>query len=983
MPIRVSWLWLVPFSLAVLASGCDCSGDVDPPDECTTDDQCEVDERCVDGRCQSRARDGMVPPGEDGGPPPEMCVDADSDGHSAIADDCSTGDDCDDANRMAAPGLPEACGDTVDNDCDGTVDEPDCDCRRGDRIVCYEGAVGTSGVGLCRSGVTLCIEPGMTGECRGQRVPADETCDGRDEDCDGTVDEGLRNACGECAAEPTELCGNELDDDCDGMTDEDCECDYRCMCAPGTSCECEPPTNQPCYEGPFGTGGRGVCAGGRRDCIPGPGGTGNVWGMCVGQVLPGAECAGGAANGADEDCDGLVDEGCADADGDGSPWPTDCDDADPAVSPGATETCNGVDDNCNGVSDEGVTNACGGCGAPASAETCDNGLDDDCNGMVDDGCMCTPGGTQPCYGGPEGTSGVGACAAGTQTCMGSTEFPMWGECGGAVLPLPEVCNGVDDDCDGTADERWAAGSNACGYCDPTEVCDGADQDCDGLVDEGVSNACGGCGPEPVETCNGIDDDCDGAVDEGVVNACGTCPPEPCFTETWGTPADCGYEGRTCDDVEEHPMYPGSVTLGQSTVDFDYIYIAVTARNEVAQLDTRTGVRNWQVPSHGRWPSRTAVAGDGSVWVGNRAYTGSNVADPAQSNVVHLRASDGGLICRAPVLNIARSVAIDRNGDVWAGSFNNGDLYHISGTMVDSSTSPPTCVVLNRINLASLGGTNIYGLAADPEGYVWTATSPTIRVDIATYAAMAVPNPTHYGVAGDGMGRMWFGGWRGSGDVHAVNRATGAITSTGVGSVTAVTVHPEGSIWGSSYGTNEIVGFNADGSLRCRGAIPSGTNPHGVAVDRMGRIWTPSRFGSGTVNVFDTACTHQATYTVDAGQELYSYSDMTGHLLRTFVSPEGTWGQIFDSGYALAYWTQVTYGSIEPPGTEIEITARTADTLAGLPTGVSCGPFVMSPVDLSGCPAGFQNHRFLEVTARLTASGLERPILQSVTASWAY
>jgi len=110
------------------------------------------------------------------------------------------------------------------------------------------------------------------------------------------------------------------------------------------------------------------------------------------------------------------------------------------------------------------------------------------------------------------------------------------------------------------------------------------------------------------------------------------------------------------------------------------------------------------------------------------------------------------------------VAIDRNGDVWAGSFNNGDLYHISGTMVDTTTSPPTCVVLNTINLASLGATNIYGVAADADGFVWTATSPTVRVDIASYATTAFPNPTHYGIAPDGMNRIWYGGWRGGGSI---------------------------------------------------------------------------------------------------------------------------------------------------------------------------------------------------------------------------
>ncbi len=971
LPLPALWAFVS------LSMACDCGSTPEVPTrQCESNADCASNERCIDRMCVPNTMDAGMP-NEDAGP--EMCEDNDRDGHQGRTDMCSEGTDCDDTLGSVNPDQAETCGDGIDNDCDGETDEPDCDCVTGDRILCYEGESATAGVGICRRGIAVCEGPGMVGECRGQVLPAEETCDGVDEDCDGQVDETLRNACGECGPEPMEMCGNGIDDNCDGMTDEGCDCDYRCECEVGTSCECEPPTNQPCYEGPFGTRGNGICQGGRRDCVEDVGG--ERWDACMGQVLPGTECEGTAANGQDDDCDGIVDEGCRDEDLDGSPFPMDCDDNDRDIHPGADEVCNGRDDNCNGVADEGVTNACGGCGEPMATDICGNGLDDDCDGMVDDGCSCTPGEMGTCYGGPDGTQGVGACLAGTSTCEGSSEFPAWGTCEGQVLPLPEICNGIDDDCDGEEDERYATGSNACGWCDPTEICDGEDQDCDGLVDEGVANACGECGPEPTEVCDGDDDDCDGVIDENVTNACGTCPPEPCFDEGWTDLSDCEREGRNCDDVEEHPDFPGSVTLGTSTTDFDYIYIAVTARNQVAQLDTRTGVKNWQVTSHGRYPSRTAVAEDGSVWVSNRAHTGSNPADVNQSNVVHLSATDGSLICRAPVLNVARSVAVDRNGDVWAGSFNNGDLFHISGTMVDSTTSPPTCVVLRTINT----GQNIYGLAADPDGFVWTAgPTNTIRVNIADYTTTNFTNPSYYGVAADGRNQMWFGGLGGSGPIHAINRTTGAILNTGATGVSGVTVHPDGNVYGSVYSGNQIVGVNGvTGAEICRRNIPGGSNPHGVAVDRTGRIWMPTRFGSGAVNVFDTACNLVATYVVDSGQELYSYSDMTGHLLRTFVSPEGNWTQIFDSGYADAYWSAISWVSMEPPGSDIEFTARTADTEAGLDAGVECGVFNSSPADLSGCPAGFHGHRYLRVEARLTRSGDAAPILQSVNATWAY
>ncbi len=160
-----------------------------------------------------------------------------------------------------------------------------------------------------------------------------------------------------------------------------------------------------------------------------------------------------------------------------------------SCSPGRSDANGAFSDGC-----EAVCTATG-------AETC-NGVDDDCNGFVDDGfapVACEgPGMAGFAFG------GASRCRRGTRPCGG-------GPCVGWVGPAAELCNGLDDDCDGTIDEDVPGTSQTCGAtlapCSPgmTACVGGA------LVCVGAS------GPQP-EVCNGVDDDCDGAPDDGA-----SCP----------------------------------------------------------------------------------------------------------------------------------------------------------------------------------------------------------------------------------------------------------------------------------------------------------------------------------------------------------------------------------------------------------------------------------------------------------------------------
>ncbi len=463
-------------------------------------------------------------------------LDADGDGHGdagTAIDSCEGGSsyvsdatDCDDTDAAVNPGATEVCNGT-DDDCDSLTDDDDPDIA--DQGTWYSDT-DEDGYGDAGAPVHACDQPANTvsddtdcDDSDGSAYPgAPEVCDGDDEDCDALADDDDPDL--------TDASTWYLDVDGDGYGNPSFPADA-----------CEAPSSY--------VANAEDCNDAQATAFPG-----------------GTE----TCDGLDNDCDAATDEGLtttwyADADSDGHGDPntsvedcaepsgytadnTDCDDTDPAVSPVATEVCNGVDDDCDGDTDGGAVDAStwhtdadgDGYGDPATAtEACEadstqvaDATDcDDTDASVHPGTVWYLDHDGDGYGDPSLTQA--ACEAPSGYVSDATDCD---DLSAAVSPsATELCNGIDDDCDGTTDPdssadaaTWYADTDGDGHGDPTATataCEAPSGHVD--VDTDCDDGDAAVNPDAPEVCNAIDDDCDGTADNGALGTDATCAANSC------------------------------------------------------------------------------------------------------------------------------------------------------------------------------------------------------------------------------------------------------------------------------------------------------------------------------------------------------------------------------------------------------------------------------------------------------------------------
>lgn len=563
------------------------------------------------------------------------------------------------------------------------------------------------------------------------------------------------------------------------------------------------------------------------------------------------------------------------------------------------------------------------------------------------GCPCLALSTTPCTSFPGAISGAGPCRAGTAFCYSG----HWSLCIGEVGPAVEICDAID-------------------------------QDCDGRTDEGTRSPCGGCDPM-----------CRGGV--------------------WGesdapfTPSDRLAITRLGELTLARQEHASATVWAANSADGTLSRIDAASATEVARYTTMLG------QAAGDEPSRVAVDWLDDVWVLNRAFDGQGTATKIATDTSRCIDRDGDgtirtstgpsdvvpddecILFTVPVggpLEIPRAIAIDGGGldgvgagNAWVGLFGGDAIVELDGA---------TGTTLRRIETPTFSP---YAAAIDPWGIVWMSSRDGFfarvnpRPTTPELEMIEVPLPCWliYSIAIDREGRIGLTGF--SCDTVAVyDPATGAIAHvTTLPSTRGAVFDPSGELWVAH--TGGLVTMYDVAPLRVRRTVDlraGGASPIetvGLGSDTIGHVWAVSEHGGTSdlgvatrVDVADGAVSAQTTI----GGAPHTQGDLTGIMRGGAFLPDGSESHVFRGcAHGDATWVALHFEAEEGTSGTIEFEGRRAPDEASLPSAsfTTLGTF---PNDPGPLPLSLADGGVLEIRVTLRAAArLGAPRLARLGLEW--
>ncbi|MFH1434400.1 MAG: hypothetical protein ABIJ56_01665 [Pseudomonadota bacterium] len=556
---------------------------------------------------------------------------------------------------------------------------------------------------------------------------------------------------------------------------------------------------------------------------------------------------------------------------------------------------------------------------------------EDCGVDHSEGCECDAGESYFCYEGPSGTVDVGVCQRGLRSCVDG----RLGPCAGQVLPsaMEDCEDGLDNNCNGEADESWL---------------------------------CGDC----VAPC----------YTEGEVE------PAPSDPGSSGLIPNPDGPGVILGSSEEEGGFAWIANASEGTVS----KLDVGTGAEVGRF--RVGLTGTGADS----PSRTAVDDYQNAYVAMRAFggqgsvskiagferycedrNGNGVIDTSHGPTPMDLNTDECVLWTAPVGGVdgvPRALVIDfgtietRGGSPWVGLFNEMRFYKLD---------PDNGTTLETVDI----NVNSYGAAIDGDGWIWISGRgnhaiqrfhySTLEVEpyISISSACGAGEP--YGIGIDMADRVWVGMLTGSGACR-YNPDDGSwfLVNLG-GSGRGISVDPDNVMWVTNYDTFQLHRFNADDGTGLATYNLTGSPPAvGVGVDRLGKIWALDQ-GSNSIDRFDPGTgTFDFPGGFPVGGGPYTYSDFLG-FQRWLMMPIGIWIRTFErcDENDEDRWENVTWDMETPADSHVSIIARSASELSAILTApevtiASIGPdedtgsrSIEDAFETAGVPLG----KYLEIT----------------------